>query len=405
MGYTREAIKGISWVSGSRVTTRILSFLKTVVLARVLTPSQFGVFGIASLVLAFLEMLTETGINVLLVQSKKNIADYINSAWVVSIIRGLVIGLAMFASAPFIASFFHSSASYGILLLTATIPIVRGFINPAEATMQKELRFHYEFWFKTSIFFLDASLSLVLSLLTHSVYSLVWGILAGAILEVILSFVLLTPRPRFIIEKNYFSEVFHKGKWITAYGLLNYMAENGDNVAVGKIMSASSLGLYQMAYKISILPISEISDVVSRVAFPVYTKISDDRKRLRSAFLKTISLVTVCSAILGLVIFLFPSEIITIILGKKWLAAAPALRVLSIYGVLRTISGPASALFLSVGKQNYVTAMTFVRFFGLLLTIYPLVVMYGLIGAGYSALLSVIIEIPFILYFFKKVFK
>ena len=80
MGYTNKAIKGISWMSAFRGITRIMAFAKIAVLARVLTPSQFGVFGIASLVLVFLEVLTETGINVFLIQSQKDINKYINSA-------------------------------------------------------------------------------------------------------------------------------------------------------------------------------------------------------------------------------------------------------------------------------------------------------------------------------------
>jgi O-antigen/teichoic acid export membrane protein len=163
------------------------------------------------------------------------------------------------------------------------------------------------------------------------------------------------------------------------------------------------LGLYQLAYKVSILPISEISEVVSRVVFPVYTKIADDRARLYSAFVKTIMSVSATALGVSVIIFLFPEQIITILLGSQWIAAVPALKVLAFYGAVRTLSGPTSALFLSVGKQNYVTAMTFARFAGLALTIYPLVRFYGLVGAGYSALFSAIIELPVMFYFAAQI--
>src|SRR3989442_1582306 len=91
MGYTSQALKGISWTAILRVSTRIITVLKTALLARLLSPLQFGIFGIAAIVLAFFEVLTETGINVFIIQEKRDIKEYINSAWVVSIARGVIL--------------------------------------------------------------------------------------------------------------------------------------------------------------------------------------------------------------------------------------------------------------------------------------------------------------------------
>ena len=405
MGYSGNVIKGTSWMSGFRIFTRAVSFLKIAVLARVLTPSQFGVYGIATLVLMFLEMLTETGVNIILIQSKEKIDQYINSAWAVSVIRGIFISLCIVFSASFIASFFNTPDAFSILLLISIIPFVRGFINPSEVKLQKDLKFHYEFWFRSSIFTFDTIVAVIFVILTRSVYGLVWGMIAGALLEVILSFILMRPLPRLHIRKDYFSEIFHKGKWVTAYGFFNYIAQQGDNVIVGKVMGASALGVYGMAYNISTLPISEITDVVSKVVFPVYAKIAGDTQRLRSAFVKSTLVISLSTIVMGGVLFFFPNQIISVILGNKWLTAVPVLRVLAAYGVLRAISGSASALFLGVEKQKYVTSMTFIRFAGLVITIYPFVKMFGLIGAGYSALISVAVEIPVIVYYVFKVFK
>jgi lipopolysaccharide exporter len=403
MGYTGSAIKGVSWMSAFRMTSRAMTFIKIAVLARVLTPSQFGVFGIASLLLAFLEILTETGINIILVQSKEKIDRYLDSAWVVSIIRGFIIFSVIVVSAPFVAAFFKTPASLNIILLISLSPLIKGFINPAEVSFQKDLKFNYEFWFRTVLFFTDAAVSVIVALITHSVYCLAFGLLAGSILEVILSFYFIKPTPELRFDKNYIKEIFHKGKWITAYSIFNYIGENGDNIVVGRVLGASILGLYQMAYKVSYIPLSEITDVVNRVIFPVYSKIEGDRKRLLEAFWKTTGLISIFTTLAGAIIFLFPTQVITIILGSQWIGAAPVLRVLAVYGILRAALGPASAMFLAAGKQNYVTAMTFIRFAALVITIYPLVLMYGMIGAGYSALISALVEVPVILFLIIKI--
>lgn len=391
-------------MSGFRMVSRVIAFLKMAVLARILTPAQFGVYGIATLVMALLEILTETGINIVLIQSKEQIDDYNDSAWVVSIIRGIFIALCLVLLTPFIASFFNVPNATGILYLIAAVPFIRGFINPAEVKLQKDLKFNYEFWFRTSIFAFDAMVAVIAVILTHSVYSLVWGLIAGALLEVIISFALMRPIPKFCIKRDYFNEIFHKGKWITLIGIFDYISENGDNFTVGKVMGAASLGIYEMAYNISTLPISEITDVVNKVVFPVYTKITEDKERLLSVFKKSTLFIAALTILMGGVIFFFPSQLILIVLGPNWLPAVPVLKVLAIYGVLRAILGSPANLFLGLEKQRYVSNTTFVRFAALAITIYPLVRWYGIVGAGYSALISVLFEFPLIVYYFFKIF-
>ncbi len=405
MGYKDSVFKGVGWISAFKILSRLASFLKIAVIARILTPAQFGIFGIASLVLVFLEILTETGINVILVQTNKDIKDYLNSAWVVSIIRGILLSLLIIGISPLAVCFFKAPQAFTVILLIALVPLIRGFINPAVVKFQKELKFKYEFIFRSSVFLFDAFFTAVFVVLTHSVYGLIFGLLAGALLEVILSFVFVKPIPKLAINREYISQIFHKGKWVTAFGILGYFGDQGDNIVVGKILGTSSLGIYQMIFKISILPLSEISDAISRVVFPVYVKIEDDKKRLKKAFLKTTFLVSIATFILGLIIFLFPGEIILILLGDKWLSGTEVLRVLSLYGIIRGVNGSVTALFLAVKKQSYVTAMSLIRVLVLGLTIFPLVIMFGIIGAAYAALLSVISEVPIVIYYLYMVFR
>ena len=153
MGYKKDAFKGISWLGGLRIVTRIVALGRTVLIARILSPSQFGLYGIASLVLIFIETLTETGINIFLVQEDKKINEYINTAWVVSIIRGFIISVLIIVLAPFIASFFSSPEAVSILYIISLVPLVRGFINPAVAIFQKELQFGKEFQYRFISFF------------------------------------------------------------------------------------------------------------------------------------------------------------------------------------------------------------------------------------------------------------
>jgi O-antigen/teichoic acid export membrane protein len=405
MGYSSHTFKGISWMGLLRISTRGVAFVRLAILARILSPTQFGVFGVATLVLAFLEVITETGINVFLIQKKDESNEYISSAWVISIARGCLISLVIVISAPFIARFFNSAESQSLLYLIAVVPFVRGFINPSIINIQKDIQFHKEFYLRTLLLIVDASVAIIVAFITKSAVSLAYGLIISAIIEVVLSFVLFKPRPGFSFEFPKIRHIGARGSWITLTGIFAYLSENLDNILVGRIMGTQFLGIYQNAYKISTLTISEIAEAVNKVTFPVYSKLSDDKIRLKNAFSKVILTSSGLTIALGIFIFIFAEQIVLIILGQNWLSAVPVVKILSIYGILRTILGNIPALLLSLEKQKIVAGIVFIRLFSLAILIVPLIEKFGMIGAGYAMLLSVIIEAPFMAYAAHKYLK
>lgn len=405
MGYKIRALKGVTWITLLRGLTRIITFVRLAVLGRLLTPTQFGYYGLASLLLSLLEILTETGINIFLVQEKGSIKEYINSAWVVSIIRGVLLSLVILISAPFLATYFESPEAYSVIALIAIVPFIRGFINPAIIIYQKDLLFQKEFLLRTTLFFIDVVVSIIFGFITKNATAFVYGIIASTIVEVFLSYILLSDWPRFRIEIKKVKHVIARGWWVTLSGIFSYFADNGDNLVVGKVLGSASLGIYQVAYKFSTLPISEITIVVNQVIFPVYSKFSDDRKRLWNAFVKVTISNFFGALILGGIIYFFAEPILLFFMGNQWVAAVPAVQVLAIFGIIRTIFGSFSALFLSVGKQNYVAWMTFARTFILLIAVVPLVTQFGMVGAAWAMLFSAFAEIPIIIYFTSKIFN
>lgn len=405
MGYKNRAFVGASWMGVLRVATRIITFFRLAILARILSPTQFGIFAVGSLVLALVEVLTETGINVFLIQKKDEARFYLNSAWIISILRGFIIAFVIILFSPLIVHFFNSEASYPILFLIAIVPLIRGFINPSIISIQKEIQFHKEFYLRSTLLFIDTSVAIIAAFVTRSAESFVYGLIASAIVEVILSFVFFKPYPRLSWEISKIKYVITKGSWVTVTGIFVYLSENIDNLAVGKILGTFYLGIYQSAYKISTLTISEINEVINRVTFPVYSKLSDDKNRLLNAFSKVTVTTSLVAVLFGLVIFFLAEPIVLILLGPKWLQAVPIVKILSFYGILRTCFGNFSAFFISLEKQNYVATTTFIRLAVLAVILVPLISMYGMVGAGYAMLISMIAEIPTIAYFTYRLVK
>lgn len=404
MGYTRDVIKGLSWLGAIRIVVRSITFLKTPIIARILTPSQVGLFTLSSIIVSLAEALTETGINIFLVQKKDEIDKYISTAWIASVLRGIIIAFLIFSLAPIIASFFNFGDALQLIQLISVVPLIRGFINPSVGKFIKDLHFYKEFIYRTFTLAVEAIASISLVLVYASPVSLVWGMIVGAIFEVAISYLMARPFPKFEFKKSLFNEVISRGKWLTATGVLSYMYQNTDNLVVGKILGSGSLGLYDYVYKISMLPITEIADVVTRASFPVLMKISNDITRLRRAYVRSVIFTLILALPIGIVFFLFPETILLILLGQQWVGGAEVLKVLAVLGIIRALSISVLAPFYALEKQKYVTTITLVSLIGMGVTILPFVAMSGIVGAGYSALFGTVITLPVIGYYLSKIF-
>lgn len=405
MGYFKDTLKGVSWIGGLRGLTRLIAFVRIAILARLLSPAEFGLFGIASLILAFLEIITETGINVFLIQEDSEIEEYVNSAWIVSILRGLLISLLLLALSSPMANFFNSSDATKLIVLLSLIPFLRGFINPAIVRFQKELEFNKEFVIRSLVFAFDAIVAITLGYYLRGAEALVFGMVAGVILELILSWYLIKPRPRLIFEKEKVKKVLSRGKWVTLAGIFDYFFNHADDIVVGKLLDIFSLGLYQVAYKISTLPITEVADVFNKVTFPVFVNIRYDLDRLKRAYLKTTLTVSLITIPFGLFLFFFPREVILLILGPNWLGIDEVLRALAIFGVVRAITGPSLSLYLSLKKQEYVTGYTFLSTLGLAVSVIPLVRTYKILGAAIAANIGLFVSLPLMAYYSAKILR
>lgn len=404
MSYLKDTLKGISWMGALTVLTKSIAIGKIAILARILSPSQFGSYGIALLILGFLEVLTETGINIFLIQEKDNAKEYLNSAWVVSIIRGVLIGTLILSLSPLIVTFFKVPGITNLLYLVALVAFVRGFINPMVVFFQKKLEFMKVFMFQGGLYFLDASFAISLGLLTHSESAMIISMVVAAVIEVILSFMLFTDKPHFIFEKDKFLKVINSGKWITGAGLFSYIFQNLDNVVVGRFLGTTNLGFYQQAYSIATLPVSGVSDVFNKVMFPIFVNISDKKEEFKKTFNKSITVIFILALFFGLAIFLFSEPIILIFLGSKWLVIEPTLKILGIFGIMKSVLNSSYSLLLSLKMQKTVMLSELCGIIGMMLVIFPMVVSFGTLGAAYSTIIAVICGFPVIIINVKKIF-
>jgi len=227
----------------------------------------------------------------------------------------------------------------------------------------------------------------------------------AAFFEVFITQTLISPKPEFSLNLINMKLIFNRGKWLTLAGVFNYLFENIDDAFVGKLLTEKSLGVYQIAYKITSLPLTEISLIVNRVTMPVFVNIRHDVKRLKKAYIKSFLVTFSIVFLFGIVIYVFPEQIVRIILGDKWITAVPIIRIMSFFGVVRAVTVSTYPLFLAMKKQFYVSMITLVNIIFMVFSLIILIGPYGMAGAGFSAIIGALGGVPLSIYYIFKVFK
>ena len=386
---SRKVVKGGVWVLTLRIVSRGVGFIRTIVLARLLTPEDFGLFGIALLSIATLETFSQTGLQTALIQKKENIESYLDTAWTVSAIRGTILFLILFFSAPLIARFFSSPEADLIIKVIAISTLVSGFKNIGVVFFQKDMEFNKQFVYEISGTLVDLSVAVTLAYTLNNVWALVWGGLAGSLVRLFMSYAVQPYRPRIKLERDKFNHLFGFGRWVLGSSILVFLITQGDDIFVGRFLGLAALGFYQMAYVLSNLPTTEIAHVISQVTFPAYSKLQDDVSKLKQAYLKVLQLTAFIAIPLAGGIFILAPEFTQIFLGFKWIPMVPAIQILALAGLLRSIAATTGPIFHGVGRPKTDTVWQIIRLTVLAALIYPLSTNWGILGTSIAVLLSI----------------
>jgi len=389
---SKKVIRGGIWVFALRIANRSLGFIRTIILARLLAPHDFGLFGIAMLAIATLETFSQTGFQAALVQKKKNVEPYLDTAWTISAIRGIILFLILFSSAPVIANFFDSAQAALVIRVIAVSTLLSGFRNIGILFFKKELQFNKQFIYEFSGTLVDITVAISLAFILRNVWALVWGGLAANFVRVFMSYIIHPYRPRIKFEKEKFQELFAFGKWVLGSSILVFLITQGDDIFVGKMLGVTALGFYQMAYLISNLPATEITHVISQVTFPAYSKLQDDLPKLKDAFLKVLQLTAFISVPLTAGIFILAPEFTKIFLGDKWMPMVPAIQILVLAGLVRSIAATSGYVFYAVGRTKIDTILQIIRLIVLAALIYPLAIKWEISGISIAVFLSIFIS-------------
>lgn len=385
----RKVISGGSWVFALRVVEKGLSTVKIIILARILSPNDLGLFGIALLTLSILEAFSQTGFNTAIIQKKEDTERYLDSAWSMAVLRGILLFVLLYFLAPYVAIFFKAPESSKIIRVLALSVLFRGFNNIGLVYFQKELKFGKMFICGSIPTIIEFVAVVSFAFALHNIWALIIGQLIGSVTALTTSYLVHSFRPKIKFDIVKIKELFSFGKWIMWSSVLLFFITQGDDVFVGKILGVAALAFYQLAFRIANIPTTEVAHVFSQVTFPAYSKMQDDLPRLQESYLRVLQLVAFLSfPISGLILVLAP-EFTTIFLGEKWVDMVPTLQILVIAGLVRSIANTAGSVFIAVGKPKVDTSLSLIRLLVIVVLIYPLSIKWGIFGTALSILFAI----------------
>jgi O-antigen/teichoic acid export membrane protein len=249
---------------------------RAILLARILSPVDFGLMGMAFVAIRAGEAFTQTGFSRALVQKRGNAMAYLDTVWVVSVLRGLTLFGIVWLVSPLAAEFFATPELTAILRTIGLTFVIQGLINPAVYMLERELAFGRQALPTVIHHVADLVVSVSLALVLKSVWGMVWGFLASKVVYVVASYVVRPYLPRFRFRRDQAHEFYLFGRYVFRGTMGDWVVTQLDRLVVGRTLGVASLGIYSLASRLASIPVVGLSNVIIRVAFPVFTKVQED---------------------------------------------------------------------------------------------------------------------------------
>lgn len=359
-GIASRTVRGMFWAYGSYVVGRLLVLLTIAILARLLTPSEFGLVAFALTVTALLDTVADLGVSEALVVVKQDdVGTKADTAWTLSVILGAVLTLITVALAPVAAEFFHQPELKLMLPILGINFLLRALGVTHFALAQKQIDFRTRTLAEMSDVIVRGAVGIGMALAGAGAYSLVGGYLAGSMALTATLWALVPFRPKPRLHRADLSGLLRFGGGLTALNMISAVVAQADYIAIGRVLGQAKLGLYTLGFRLPELLIINLSQVASLVLFPAFAAV--ERTALAAAYLTSLRYVLVVCIPLGVGLALLAEPIVLTAFGEQWVDAIPVMQVLTVFAFGVTLGIPAGTAYKSVGRVDILVKLAIPR--------------------------------------------
>jgi polysaccharide transporter, PST family len=354
----RASARGFAWTGGQTLAIRVLSLVGFIVLARLLSPRDYGLAALATVFMMLFQMLAASGFSAALVQqAKSEKADFDCVFWI-GLATGVVLGAVLFAASWPLAAVLNQPQLRPLLQVLSLNPVFVGLGSAPQAWLQRKLAFRT--LASTAIV---ANLVATVVGIVFAVAGLgVWSLIIQAVLSVGVNsaglLALSGYRPALSFELDRFWPLFATSRNVLGTALMTFLDQRSDDFLIGGFLGSVQLGIYSVAYRILIVMMDVLANSVRLVAFPVFSRVQADRARLANAYHSAARMSSVVAVPCFVFCLVTAPQIIAVFFGSKWAASVPVMQILCLFGAQFSVMQFNAALLLSVGKAGLLFRLT-----------------------------------------------
>jgi len=356
----------------------LLTMLSTFILARLLTPEDYGLVAMVATFLIFASLFKDIGLSMATVQYETINHEQISALFWINTAISVSLSLLLCAVSPLISWFYSEPRLLPITIAGSLSFIFSGLGIQHSALLRRKMLFTILTRIEIFSMVTGVAISIFIALLSHSYWALVISELTSGCISCLLVWRATDWRPGKPQRTKEIKGMLRFGRGLTGFNIINYFARNADNVLIGYFCGASSLGLYNKAYNLLMLPLSQINTPLSNVAIPALSRLQKDPQKYSDAYYSALNIVAYLTLPLMGFLIITAEELIVVLLGEQWRDSAAIFRMLGVAGLVQPLGNTVGWVYTSLGQTD--------RMFRWGMLSSPLMVLSFLVGIHWGAL-------------------
>jgi len=391
----KELFSGTLWVVAARWGIRAIGLVSTVVLARLLTPADFGIIALAMLVVGLIEIFNETGLVIFIIRHPDPQRSHFDTVFTLQLIIGALLTGAIMLAAPFGAAFFRTPEIEPVIQVLALRSLLWGLENPGIIWFRKNMVFRKDFEFMVVTKLVSFVVTMVAAVLLRNYWALAIGIIAGGVVSTIQSYRMHPYRPRLSLAETRHAWSF--STWMLLVHMLEFANTKIDEVVIGRVRSTSEMGYYNVGSDIAATPVQELVYPMTRVWVPAFARLAHDQALLEQTYRWVISAVAILALSVGVGLSLVAHDFALLVLGPAWLPTVPVIQILAVAAAMAAMTMPLGSVLGATSDPRVVLSLALVRTMLLVVTVVPAALWYGLaeVALGRAVATAVALAVSF----------
>jgi O-antigen/teichoic acid export membrane protein len=388
----QRTLSGLGWNGATQILGAVLQFGISIILARLLSPRDFGLVGMVVVFTGFASSLSDMGLGASLVQQRTVSDRHLNSVFWVNVAAGALLTILFGLAAPLIARFYKEPLLRLLTIAIAFNLIFWSWNVVPNALLERSLNFRTKFWIGCVSLLVSGIVGIFLALTGAGVWSLVGQSITSTIMQVVVMWRLSSWRPKLSFDLSALSELFHFGGHLMGSSIVHYWGRNFDKLVIGRLLGSSALGIYNLADKLMRLPIDNVTAITSAVMFPALSAMQDEVESIKRTYLRATRIIALLTfpMMIGLIILAEPA--ILAVYGDHWQESTRIVQILCFSGMAQSIYFTGGWIFLARGRTDIVLKWglytTLIRVLGVLVGAH-----WGLLGVAWAYVLGTFVFI------------